>query len=134
LRFPLAQYNKLCVSALKDFCRARLTPSEGFDKTRGHRVRLVNKRDLVGKMAMDARLTRAQAARALNALLDGIQSSLARGERVTISGFGAFGVSHHKARHVRNPRSGCSMEIAAKRVPRFAPGPELKTATDNRGR
>jgi DNA-binding protein HU-beta len=90
----------------------------------------VNKRDLVGKIAVDARLTRAQAARALDAFLNGIQSSLASGKRVTLSGFGTFGVSHRKARQVRNPRSGHCMEIAAKRVPRFAPGAELKTAID----
>lgn len=92
----------------------------------------MNKRDLVGKIALDARLTRAQATRALDAFLEGIQSTLASGNRVTISGFGTFGVSHRKARHVRNPRNGHSMEIAAKRVPRFAPGPELKTAIDGK--
>jgi DNA-binding protein HU-beta len=87
----------------------------------------VNKRDLVGKMALDAQLTRAQAARALDALLESIQSTLACGGRVTISGFGTFGVIHRKARQVRNPQSGRAMEIAARRVPRFAPGAELKT-------
>jgi DNA-binding protein HU-beta len=90
----------------------------------------VNKRDLVGKIAVDARLTRAQATRALDAFLDGIQSSLVKGKRVTISGFGTFGVTHRKARHVRNPQNGHSMEIAAKRVPRFAPGVELKIAIE----
>ena len=79
-------------------------------------------------MALDAHLTRAQAARALDALLQGIQSTLARGGRVTISGFGTFGVMHRKARTVRNPQSGRAMEISAQRVPRFAPGTELKTA------
>jgi DNA-binding protein HU-beta len=92
----------------------------------------VNKRDLVGKIASDARLTRTQATRALDAFLEGIQASLIRGERVTISGFGAFGVSHRKARRVRNPRSGSAIEVAAKRVPRFAPGVELKSAIDRK--
>jgi DNA-binding protein HU-beta len=82
-------------------------------------------------MAVDARLTRAQATRALDAFLEGIQTSLAKGKRVTISGFGTFGVQHRKARQVRNPRSGHCMQIAAKRVPRFAPGAELKTAIDS---
>jgi DNA-binding protein HU-beta len=91
---------------------------------------VVTKRDLVGKIALEASLTRAQAARALEAFLEGIQSSLARGDRVTISGFGTFGVSNRKARRVRNPRSGHAMEVAAKRVPRFAPGVELKSAID----
>jgi len=88
----------------------------------------VNKKDLVGKIAADARLTRSQAARALDAFLEGIQASLVRGDRVTISGFGTFGVSHRKARRVRNPKSGSAIQVAAKRVPRFAPGAELKSA------
>src|SRR5262245_25504754 len=109
----------------------RLTPAQVFDKSRGHWVCLVNKRDLVGKMALDASLTRAQASRALDAFVNGIQSSLANGKRVTISGLGTFGVSQRKARQVLNPRSGHAMEIAARRVARFAPGPELKTAVDS---
>ena len=91
----------------------------------------MTKRELVGKIAVEARLTRAQAARALDAFLQGIQSSLVRGDRVIISGFGTFGISHRKARRVRNPRSGHAMEVAAKRVPRFAPGVELKSAIEN---
>jgi DNA-binding protein HU-beta len=91
----------------------------------------VNKRDLVGRIALDACLTRAQAARALEALLRGIETSLVEGDHVTINGFGTFGVAHRKARRVRNPRSGNSMEIAERRVPHFAPGSELKTAIVN---
>jgi DNA-binding protein HU-beta len=79
-------------------------------------------------MAIDARLTRAQAARALDAFLQGIQTSLASGDHVTLSGFGTFGVTHRKARQVRNPRNGRAMEVAAKSVARFAPGADLKTA------
>jgi len=88
----------------------------------------VNKRDLIGKMALDARLTRAQAARALEACLAGITASLTHGDRVTISGFGTFGVAQRKARMVRNPRNGNAMEVAAKRVPHFAPGMGLRSA------
>jgi DNA-binding protein HU-beta len=88
----------------------------------------VNRKDLVGRIASDARLTRAQASRALDVLVDSISKTLVSGKRVTISGFGTFGVLHRKARRVRNPRSGSEMEIAAQRVPRFAPGVELKSA------
>ena len=88
----------------------------------------VTKKDLVGKIAVDASITRAQAARALEAFLSGIQASLVRGDRVTLSGFGTFGVSQRKARRVRNPKSGRDIEVKAKRVPRFAPGLELKSA------
>ncbi len=93
----------------------------------------MTKKDLIGKIAVDARLTRAQASNALHAFLQGIQMSLVRGDRVTLSGFGTFGVLHRKARRIRNPRSGCSIEVAAKRVPRFAPGVDLKSAIDKAG-
>ena len=88
----------------------------------------MTKRDLIGTMAAQAGLTRAQASRALEACVAGIQASLVRGDRVTISGFGTFGVSHRKARRVRIPNSGGAIEIAAKRVPRFAPGVVLRSA------
>ena len=91
---------------------------------------LVNKKDIVGKIALDAQITRAQATRALEACLSGIRTGLERGDRVTLSGFGTFGVSHRKARQVRNPRSGRAIEVQAKRVPRFAPGAELKSAIE----
>ena len=90
----------------------------------------MNKKDLIGKIAVDARLTRAQASRALDAFLQGIQNGLSQGDRVTISGFGSFGVLHRKARRVRNPANGEAIEVAAKRVPRFAPGNELKSAIE----
>ena len=90
----------------------------------------MNKRDLVGKIALDARLTRAQASRAVDAFLHGVQTSLASGDHVTLSGFGTFGVTYRKARKVRNPRSGRAMEVAAKSVARFAPGAVLKTALE----
>jgi len=88
----------------------------------------VTKKDLVGRIAIEAQLTRDQAARALEACIAGIQASLERGDRVTLSGFGTFAVLERKARRVRNPRNGGAMEIAARRVPRFAPGTELKSA------
>ena len=83
---------------------------------------------MIVKIASDAELTRVQAARALNACLEGIQAGLVRGDRVTISGFGTFGVSNRKPRTLRNPRSGKAIDVAAKRVPRFAPGADLRSA------
>jgi DNA-binding protein HU-beta len=90
----------------------------------------VNKRDIVGKIAIGADITRAQATRALEACLDGIQTSLVSGDRVTLSGFGTFDVTHRKARRVRNPRNGGPIEIRARRVPRFAAAPDFKSAVD----
>lgn len=91
----------------------------------------MNKRDLIHKIARDARLTKMQAAKALDAVLDGVQTSLIRGDRVTLVGFGTFVTSQHKARKVRDPRFGGTMQIAARRVARFAPGIELKLALQN---
>jgi DNA-binding protein HU-beta len=88
----------------------------------------VNKRDLIHQIARDARLTHAQAGRALNAFLGGVQSSLIQGDRVTLMGFGTFVTSQHKARTVRDPRRGGTMEIAARRVARFSPGLDLRLA------
>lgn len=88
----------------------------------------MNKKDLVVKIASDAQLTRAQASRAVDALISEIQATLAEGNRVTLSGFGTFGVSHRKARRVRNPQNGKTLEIAERRVPRFAAAHELKVA------
>jgi DNA-binding protein HU-beta len=88
----------------------------------------VNKRDLIKKIAGDARLTNVQASKALDAFLKSVQSSLIKGDRVTLVGFGTFAISQHKARLVRDPRRGGTMQIAARRVARFAPGLELKQA------
>ena len=90
----------------------------------------MNKRDMVGEIANGANLTRVQAAAALEAFLAGVQTSLVRGDRVTISGFGTFDVFQRKARLVRNPRSGSAVEVSARRVPRFAPAPHFKSAID----
>lgn len=91
----------------------------------------MNKRDLIKKIARDARLTNVQAAKALDAFLDGVQSSLIKGDRVTLVGFGTFATSHRKARVVRDPGRGGTMQIAARRVARFAPGLDLKLAVQN---
>jgi DNA-binding protein HU-beta len=85
---------------------------------------------MIGKMADGANLTKVQAARALDAFLAGVQTSLIGGDRVTISGFGTFDVSQHKARRVRNPRNGNAVEVRARRVPRFAPAPDFRSAVD----
>ena len=91
----------------------------------------MNKRDLIRKMARDARLTHTEAANALDAFLETVQSSLTRGDRVTLVGFGTFLTSQRKARTVRDPRRGGTMQIAARRVARFAPGLDLRLAVQN---
>ena len=90
----------------------------------------MNKRDLIGRVAADARITRAQAARAVDAFIAGVQDGLLKGDRVTLSGFGSFAVLQRKARSVRDPRSGAPIQIDAHRTPRFAPAIELKAAVN----
>lgn len=91
----------------------------------------MNKRLLVEKIAAEARLTKVEAGRALDSFVQTVRASLASGERVTLVGFGTFDVARHKARLVRDPRRGTTMEIRARRVARFAPGLELKLAIES---
>ena len=88
----------------------------------------MNKGDLVGKIAKDASLTKRQAEEAFDALIGGIASALKKGQKVTFVGFGTFSVSKRKARKGRNPQTGAPIKIAARKVPKFTPGKELKSA------
>jgi integration host factor subunit beta len=64
--------------------------------------------------------------RVVNSLVDTLASALARGDRVEIRGFGSFSTRQRQARVGRNPRTGTSVAVAAKRTPHFKPGKELK--------
>jgi nucleoid DNA-binding protein len=88
----------------------------------------LNKGDLVGRMAKDAGLTKSKAESAFNSLLAGIKASLKKGKKVTIVGFGTFSVAKKKARTGRNPQTGALIKIAARKVPKFTSGSDLKKA------
>ncbi|MBZ5499027.1 MAG: HU family DNA-binding protein [Acidobacteriia bacterium] len=88
----------------------------------------MNKGDLVGKIAKDAGITKRQAEAVFNSLIGGIKSSMKKGQKVTIVGFGTFSVAKRKARKGRNPQTGAPIKIAARKVPKFTPGKELKGA------
>lgn len=88
----------------------------------------MNKADLIDKVAQDADITKTAASAALDSVLEGIASSLKRGSKVTLVGFGTFSVSHRKARTGRNPQTGDAIHIAAKNVPKFTAGKALKDA------
>ena len=85
----------------------------------------MNKAALIGTMANDAGITKAAAATAVDSLIEGITSALKRGQRVTLVGFGAWGVSKRKARTGRNPQTGESIKIKAKKAVRFKTGKQL---------
>jgi DNA-binding protein HU-beta len=90
--------------------------------------KLLNKGDLVGKIAKDAEITKGQAEAAFNSLIDSVTATLKKGQKVTIVGFGTFAVAKRKARTGRNPQTGAPIKIAARKVPKFTAGSDLKKA------
>ncbi len=92
----------------------------------------MNKADLIEKIAKDAKINKTQADAAINSALAGIQSALRKGDRVTLVGFGTFSVGTRKARTGRNPQTGSAIDIEAKKVAKFSPGADLKTAVNRK--
>lgn len=88
----------------------------------------MTKVELVDRAASRVGLTKADAGRALEAILDAITSELAAGKKVTITGFGTFEVRSRQARMGRNPQSGEPIHIPATKVPHFKAGKGLKDA------
>jgi DNA-binding protein HU-beta len=86
----------------------------------------VNKTDLVAKLAERLDGDRATAVTAVNGVLEEIERSVARGERVSLSGFGTFDRRERAARTGRNPRTGESIEVGASVVPVFRAGTAFK--------
>lgn len=88
----------------------------------------MNKQDLAARVAETTGLPRGEALRAIDAALDAITESLARGEEVRLVGFGNFVAGSRKATTGRNPRTGEPMDLAATVVPKFRVGRNLKEA------
>ena len=87
---------------------------------------LMNKADLIGAIASESKLTKANAKKALEAFLKVTSGSLKKGEKVTLVGFGTFNVAKRAARIARNPRTGKEIKVPARKVAQFKPGAELK--------
>jgi DNA-binding protein HU-beta len=85
----------------------------------------MNKADLINAIAKDAKISKADAGKALDSLTKKITQSLKKGENVTLVGFGTFSVTKRKARTGRNPQTGETIKIKAKKVPKFKAGKEL---------
>jgi DNA-binding protein HU-beta len=88
----------------------------------------MSKQEIVAKMADDANITKKAAEDAYNAFLDAVKGSLAKGESVSLIGFGTFAVSERSARKGRNPQTGKEIKIPARKVPTFKAGKGLKEA------
>jgi len=85
----------------------------------------MNKTELIEAMAKDAKISKADAKRALESFITNTTRALKKGDRVAMVGFGSFSVSKRKARKGRNPQTGDQIRIAAKKVVKFKAGNEL---------
>ena len=85
----------------------------------------MNKAELVSKIADDAGLSKSQANGALDSFIDAVTKALKSGNKVTLVGFGTFSVSKRNARTGRNPQTGETIKIKAKKVARLKAGKEL---------
>ena len=88
----------------------------------------MNKADLIDMVASETGSTKVDAAKALDAVVDAVTGALAKGDSVSLVGFGTFSVRHRAAREGRNPQTGASMHISASNVPGFKAGKALKDA------
>lgn len=85
----------------------------------------MNKTELIAKIAEDAGITKVQATSSLNSFIEGVTKTLKKGDKLTLVGFGTFSVSKRAARKGRNPFTGESIKIKAKKVAKFKASKEL---------
>ena len=86
----------------------------------------MKKADLVDVVAQQKSLPRPQVEATIDALIEAVADGLSKGERIDLRGFGAFAVRESAARAGRNPQTGETIQIAARRVPTFKAGKELR--------
>ncbi len=88
----------------------------------------MTKAELIEKIAAKAKISKKASNIALNTFVDSVTAALRRGDRVALVGFGTFSVAKRKARIARNPRTGESINVPARKAPKFKAGRELKKA------
>ena len=88
----------------------------------------MNKSDLANDVAKRTQLSKAKAWEVVSATFESIKTSLKKGQKVSLIGFGSFLVRARKARMGRNPKTGETIQIKARKVPAFSAGSELKKA------
>ncbi len=90
----------------------------------------MNKAELAEEVANQTGLTKKASREAVDAIISGISDSLAREEKVTLVSFGTFQVRERKARKGVNPQTRQTIQIPAKKVPKFVPGKSLRQAVE----
>jgi DNA-binding protein HU-beta len=93
----------------------------------------MNKAELIEAIANGAKLTKADAGRALDATIEAVSKNLKKGDRISLVGFGSFSVAKRAARIGRNPQTGKEIKIAAKKVVKFKAGSDLSGSV-NKGK
>ena len=90
----------------------------------------MNKNDLVATVASNSGLSKADAAKAVDAVFSSVTGALRQGDSVMLVGFGTFSVVDRKASIGRNPRTGERIQIPAARRPKFKAGKNLKQSVN----
>jgi DNA-binding protein HU-beta len=90
----------------------------------------MNKADFISSIADSAELSKADAGRAVDAMVETITKALKKGDTVTLVGFGTFAIRKRAARTGRNPRTGEAIKIKASKNPAFKAGKALKDAVN----
>jgi integration host factor subunit beta len=86
----------------------------------------MTKAELVEEVASQSDLTKKDAEVIVQTVLDSITESLQKGEKIELRGFGSFRIRNRASRQGRNPKTGSSVTVPAKKVPYFKPGKEIK--------
>jgi DNA-binding protein HU-beta len=90
----------------------------------------MNKSELIDAVADESGLSKADAGRALDAVVSSITAALKAGDTVSLIGFGTYSVKARSARTGRNPQTGATINIKASKVPSFKAGKALKDAVN----
>ena len=90
----------------------------------------MNKNELIASIAAETGLTKTDSAKALDAFINSVAAALKNGDEARLVGFGTFGVSKRAATTGRNPRTGETINIPARKVAKFKPGKALQDSVN----
>ena len=92
----------------------------------------MNKAELIEKIAKDANMTKVQANEAIDSFASAVVATLKKGDKVTLIGFGTFSVTARAARNGRNPQTGATIKIKARKVPKFKAGKDFSESINKK--
>ena len=92
----------------------------------------MNKAELIEKISKDANMTKVQANEAIDSFTSAVVATLKKGDKVTLVGFGTFSVTARAARNGRNPQTGATIKIKARKVPKFKAGKDFSESINKK--